>query len=191
MPYRPYGATLLMASYDKNGPALYAIDPSGTALVRGRGSVGRRGRGAEREGTGSAGQYKGRTTRGEGIQLSCERAGRGLQLQVVYLRRTEQVRLAVSGGSISSYPAALLRRRRGQGAALAQPKRTCGLSRPISYYPVSLASPLQRYFGTAVGKGRQAAKNEIEKLKLGEMSAREAVIEAVKMWVDAVWGLRS
>lgn len=67
---RPYGATLLMASYDKNGPALYAIDPSGTAL---------------------------------------------------------------------------------------------------------------RYFGTAVGKGRQAAKNEIEKLKLGEMSAREAVIEAVKI----------
>ena len=33
----------------------------------------------------------------------------------------------------------------------------------------------QRYHGAAVGKGRQAAKNEIEKLKLGEMSCEEAV----------------
>jgi 20S proteasome subunit alpha 7 len=32
-----------------------------------------------------------------------------------------------------------------------------------------------------VGKGRQAAKNEIEKLKLAEMTCREAVMEAVKM----------
>ncbi|KAG2447514.1 hypothetical protein HYH02_007438 [Chlamydomonas schloesseri] len=67
---RPYGAALLLATYDKNGPALYAVDPAGTSL---------------------------------------------------------------------------------------------------------------RYFGTAVGKARQAAKNEIEKLKLTELSAREAVIEAVKI----------
>lgn len=40
---------------------------------------------------------------------------------------------------------------------------------------------VQRFFGTAVGKGRQAARNEIEKLKLSDMTAREAVVEAVKM----------
>lgn len=40
---------------------------------------------------------------------------------------------------------------------------------------------LQRYFGTAVGKGRQGAKNEIEKLKLEEMSCREGIQAVAKM----------
>lgn len=39
----------------------------------------------------------------------------------------------------------------------------------------------QRYFGTAVGKGRQAAKTEVEKLKLGEMTCREALLEVAKI----------
>ncbi|KAG1670975.1 hypothetical protein FOA52_014364 [Chlamydomonas sp. UWO 241] len=68
--FRPYGATTLLATYDKNGPALHMIDPSGTAY---------------------------------------------------------------------------------------------------------------RYFGAAVGKGRQLARNEIEKLKLSEMTCREAVVEAAKI----------
>lgn len=38
-----------------------------------------------------------------------------------------------------------------------------------------------RYHGAAVGKGRQAAKNEIEKLKLSEMGSREAVMQAARM----------
>ncbi|MEW5300233.1 MAG: hypothetical protein WDW38_003067 [Sanguina aurantia] len=38
-----------------------------------------------------------------------------------------------------------------------------------------------RYSGTAVGKGRQAARNEIEKLKLSEMTCRQGVMEAVKI----------
>ncbi|GBG70095.1 hypothetical protein CBR_g5726 [Chara braunii] len=38
-----------------------------------------------------------------------------------------------------------------------------------------------RYFGTAIGKGRQAAKTEIEKLKLSEMTCREGVIEVAKI----------
>ncbi|PSR71802.1 hypothetical protein PHLCEN_2v12303 [Hermanssonia centrifuga] len=37
------------------------------------------------------------------------------------------------------------------------------------------------YHGAAVGKGRQLAKTEIEKLKLVEMSSREAVIEAARI----------
>ncbi|KAG6537119.1 proteasome subunit alpha type-3-like [Zingiber officinale] len=38
-----------------------------------------------------------------------------------------------------------------------------------------------RYFGAAVGKGRQAAKTEIEKLKLSEVTCREGVIEIAKI----------
>ncbi|RZR90523.1 hypothetical protein BHM03_00018421 [Ensete ventricosum] len=38
-----------------------------------------------------------------------------------------------------------------------------------------------RYFGAAIGKGRQAAKTEIEKLKLSEMTCREGIIEVAKM----------
>ena len=40
---------------------------------------------------------------------------------------------------------------------------------------------MQRYYGTAVGKGRQAAKNEIEKLKLDQMTVREGVMAVAKM----------
>jgi len=40
---------------------------------------------------------------------------------------------------------------------------------------------VQRYFGTAVGKGRQAAKTEIERLKLGELSCEQGVNEVAKM----------
>ncbi|KAJ3488764.1 hypothetical protein NLI96_g2623 [Meripilus lineatus] len=37
------------------------------------------------------------------------------------------------------------------------------------------------YHGAAVGKGRQLAKTELEKLKLSELSTREAVIEAARI----------
>ncbi|KAJ3327750.1 hypothetical protein HDU76_011191 [Blyttiomyces sp. JEL0837] len=37
------------------------------------------------------------------------------------------------------------------------------------------------YFGCAVGKGRQVAKTEIEKLKLTQLSAREAIKEAARI----------
>jgi hypothetical protein len=49
--------------------------------------------------------------------------------------------------------------------------------------PLTRAMPRapQRYYGTAVGKGRQAAKNEIEKLKLSEMTCRQAVMEAARV----------
>ncbi|KAJ7976507.1 Proteasome subunit alpha type [Quillaja saponaria] len=38
-----------------------------------------------------------------------------------------------------------------------------------------------RYFGAAIGKGRQAAKTEIEKLKLSEMTCRQGVVEVAKI----------
>lgn len=40
---------------------------------------------------------------------------------------------------------------------------------------------LQRYFGTAIGKGRQAAKTEVERLKLGEITCEQGVTEVAKM----------
>lgn len=42
-------------------------------------------------------------------------------------------------------------------------------------YLVEPSGECQRYRGMAIGKGRQAAKNEIEKLDLGNLSAAEAV----------------
>jgi len=45
---------------------------------------------------------------------------------------------------------------------------------------VSLLSP-QKFFGAAVGKGRQGAKTEIEKLKLTETTCDDAVKEMAKM----------
>lgn len=41
--------------------------------------------------------------------------------------------------------------------------------------------PHKGYHGAAVGKGRQLAKTELEKLKLSELSTREAVFEAARM----------
>jgi 20S proteasome subunit alpha 7 len=37
------------------------------------------------------------------------------------------------------------------------------------------------YHGAAVGKGRQLAKTELEKLNLSELSTREAVLEAARI----------
>ncbi len=42
---------------------------------------------------------------------------------------------------------------------------------------------VQGYRGAAVGKGRQLAKTELEKLKFDELSMREAVMEAARMYV--------
>jgi 20S proteasome subunit alpha 7 len=42
---------------------------------------------------------------------------------------------------------------------------------------------VQGYYGVAVGKGRQAAKTELEKLKWGDMTCREAIKAIAKMYV--------
>ena len=39
------------------------------------------------------------------------------------------------------------------------------------------------YFGAAVGKGRQAAKTELEKLKLREFTCKEAINDVARMYV--------
>ena len=44
-----------------------------------------------------------------------------------------------------------------------------------SLYLLEPSGECQRYFGNAVGKGRQNAKNELEKLKLGELTCEEGV----------------
>lgn len=48
-------------------------------------------------------------------------------------------------------------------------------------YMVEPSGVSYRYFGAAIGKGRQAAKTEIEKLKLSEMTCREGAIEVAKI----------
>lgn len=49
----------------------------------------------------------------------------------------------------------------------------------------------QGFHGAAVGKGRQLAKTELEKLKLAELSTREAVLEAARMYVHGCFGGRT
>ncbi|EIN10573.1 N-terminal nucleophile aminohydrolase [Punctularia strigosozonata HHB-11173 SS5] len=48
-------------------------------------------------------------------------------------------------------------------------------------YVVEPSGVFYGYHGAAVGKGRQLAKTELEKLKLAELSTREAVIEAARI----------
>ena len=47
--------------------------------------------------------------------------------------------------------------------------------------PFTNLSLYKGYHGAAVGKGRQLAKTELEKLKLSELTTREAVFEAARM----------
>lgn len=48
-------------------------------------------------------------------------------------------------------------------------------------YMIEPSGVAYRYFGAAVGKGRQAAKTDIEKLKLSEMTCRQGVMEVAKI----------
>uniref|UniRef100_A0A0D6R5R7 Proteasome subunit alpha type n=1 Tax=Araucaria cunninghamii TaxID=56994 RepID=A0A0D6R5R7_ARACU len=48
-------------------------------------------------------------------------------------------------------------------------------------YMIEPSGVAYRYFGAAIGKGRQAAKTEIEKLKLSEMTCRQGVVEVAKI----------
>ncbi|KAK9822442.1 hypothetical protein WJX74_011023 [Apatococcus lobatus] len=48
-------------------------------------------------------------------------------------------------------------------------------------YLIEPGGTAHRYFGTAIGKGRQSAKTDIEKLKLTELSCRQGVVEVAKI----------
>ncbi|KAH9965725.1 20S proteasome subunit [Russula dissimulans] len=50
-----------------------------------------------------------------------------------------------------------------------------------SIYVIEPSGVFYGYHGAAVGKGRQLAKTELEKLKLSELSTREAVFEAARI----------
>lgn len=55
----------------------------------------------------------------------------------------------------------------------------------IPFFPIIrvIYNTHQGFYGCAIGKGRQVAKTEIEKLKLTEITCREAVKEAARMYV--------
>lgn len=48
-------------------------------------------------------------------------------------------------------------------------------------YSIEPSGEFHRFFGTALGKGRQQAKTEIERLKLTELTCRQAVLEVAKI----------
>jgi len=50
-----------------------------------------------------------------------------------------------------------------------------------SIYVIEPSGVFYGYHGAAVGKGRQLAKTELEKLKLSELTLREAVFEAARI----------
>lgn len=51
-------------------------------------------------------------------------------------------------------------------------------------YLLETSGTAHRFFGTAIGKHRQAAKNEIEKLKLSEITCGEALLPVAKMFLS-------
>ena len=89
---------------------------------------------------------------------------------------------------------ALVQHRGGQGAADSQGRETTPeaaqgrlqagdhmqAQEPCAA-PDWVLAGAQRFFGTAVGKGRQAAKTEIERLKLLEISCEQGINEVAKM----------
>ena len=50
-----------------------------------------------------------------------------------------------------------------------------------SLFAVEPSGEVFRFFGTALGKGRQQAKTELERLKLSELSCRDALAEVAKV----------
>lgn len=49
--------------------------------------------------------------------------------------------------------------------------------------------PVQGYHGCAIGKAKQNAKTEIEKIKMKDMSIKDLVKEAAKMQVSSSHGV--
>ena len=56
-----------------------------------------------------------------------------------------------------------------------------GPAGPASLYMLDTAGEVHRYFGAALGKARAQAKTEIERLKLSELSCRDALTEVAKI----------
>lgn len=58
-----------------------------------------------------------------------------------------------------------------------------GASAPCSasLFAIDTAGEVFRFFGTALGKGRQQAKTEIERLQLAQLSCRDALVELAKI----------
>ena len=66
------------------------------------------------------------------------------------------------------------------------PSGPTATARFVWFQPTCACLWPQRYFGTAVGKGRQAAKTEIERLKLDDMTCQQGVLEVAKMCAMAL-----
>lgn len=151
---RPYGVGTLLGVYDKTGPQLYHVEPSGIAYVRAQTLPPHACWTLSDPKTPSSGT---RTERLENSFLETRSRQKRAELRASRrASRASQIHARACASHVAEGSG-----RRG---------RVVGVS--------------QRYFGTAVGKGRQAAKTEIERLKLDEMTAREAVKQVAKMCVQ-------
>lgn len=57
-------------------------------------------------------------------------------------------------------------------------------------YAVEPSGLSYKFFGAAIGKGRNTAKPQLEKLKLSEMTCREALVEAAKIIYDVHYDVK-
>jgi 20S proteasome subunit alpha 7 len=51
-------------------------------------------------------------------------------------------------------------------------------------YLLETSGVVNRFFATAIGKHRQAAKTELEKLKLADLTCQEALVSVAKMFIS-------
>ena len=154
---------MLLATLDRDGPQLYLIDPAGTSYVRYPDSV----------------TYV-------------------VQLFVAYLQPAAFYKAYIRHPCIASHSAATSQQQQHCTLSHIQESmhnhtlfvvphtlpchhlRSSTMKSTLLYLTRANVNP-QRYFGAAVGKGRQSAKTSIERLKLQDLTCAEGVKEIAKM----------
>lgn len=162
---RPFGASVLVGSYDGEGPQLYDIDPSGLSFVR------------------AAAPHT--PDRPHACPV------RTLRSCAWTTTRTDTPRAAWAE---HTHPGQTPTARARRAWRVSWPERGRGVTRsPARRRPLSLPRAAfavlcrrQRHIAAAVGKGKTAAKSLLEKLPFATLTCRQAVLELAKMCVGAV-----
>ena len=161
---RPYGTASLLAVYDDDGPQLYLIEPSGAGHVRPADSL-------------MCNSPRGCTSQPTRLHASCHASTcrwvaspvtSGLCGLTIGSTGNEEAGDCGDQGFMTDSHGV------PEAGYHVQAQALCMLS------DVVLAR-MQRFFGTALGKGRQAAKTEIERLKLREIACDQGINEVAKM----------
>lgn len=162
LPRRPYGAAGLLATYDDEGPALYLVEPSGAAHKYHGTAVG----------AWSASRLYG-LSKHQCVSVLFSgmlrtQACTHLQYHVTWCAAARVYLSPFESCSCVSHVTAT-------GPAFGGGLRVMHRETTILVHSPCVTVHLQ------VGKARQAVKNELEKMKLGQITCREAVVEAAKM----------